>query len=109
MKFGQNDVNEMYRYAPVLRTAKFLSSQVKKVLRGSILGHGDCSRRRILMGIHSLKILISRVAKIKLILTSGSHSYTFNTVIRWTSLTRQQSKWVDSLYLYDNTHIYACT
>ena len=35
--------------------------------------------------------------------------YLFNTVIRWTRLTRQQSKWVDSLYLYDNTHIYACT
>ena len=32
-----------------------------------------------------------------------------NTVIRWTRLTRQKSKWVDSLYLYDNTYIYACT
>ena len=32
-----------------------------------------------------------------------------NTVIRWTRLTRQKSEWVDSLNLYDNTHIYACT
>ena len=32
-----------------------------------------------------------------------------NTVIRWTRLTRQTSKCVDSLYLYDNTHTYACT
>ena len=32
-----------------------------------------------------------------------------NTVIRWTRLTRKKSKWVDSLYLYDNMHIYACT
>ena len=29
----------------------------------------------------------------------------YNTVIRWTRLTRQKWKWVDSLYLYDNTHI----
>ena len=28
-----------------------------------------------------------------------------NTVIRWTRLTRQKSKWVDSLYLYYDTHI----
>ena len=39
------------------------------------------------------------------VMSRGWHSYTFNTVIRWTRLTRQKSKWVDSLYLYDNTHI----
>ena len=32
-----------------------------------------------------------------------------NTVIRLTRLTSQKSKWVNSLYLYDNMHIYACT
>ena len=32
-----------------------------------------------------------------------------NTVIRWTRLTWQKSKWADSLYLYNNNHIYTCT
>ena len=42
-------------------------------------------------------------------LTKGVTLVYLNTVIRWTRLTRQKSKCVDSLYLYDNTHIYACT
>ena len=35
----------------------------------------------------------------------GGDTRILNTVIRWTRLTRQKKKWVDSLYLYDNTPI----
>ena len=48
--------------------------------------------------VHSTHKMVAQF--VVAMITKGVTLVYLNTVIRWTCLTRQTSKWVDSLYLY---------